>query len=105
MNVTDAAHVRPRGVDPGVDPELGVRRPLALNPIAADVHEQQAVLACQGRTGPSRDEERLRARDPSADVSVRGHQPYPVDDVIRQDDVSLQRIQVWRPHPHPPAAR
>ena len=40
VHVHDRANIRPGGVDARVNPELGVRLPFALNPVAIDIEHQ-----------------------------------------------------------------
>ncbi len=53
----DMGHARdvwPRGVDPRVDPELGIGLAITGADVAVDVQDQQALGSGQGWAGPRR---------------------------------------------------
>ena len=88
MHVGYPTDIGPRSVDPGVDPELGIRVALALPLLAVQVEHQQPVGVGQRRAGAGGEHKRVGAGHASADVPERGHQARGMHDPIRQRHVA-----------------
>jgi hypothetical protein len=98
VDVGHRADVRSRGVDSGVDPELGVRDALSGQDVAVQVQDQQTLGPCQGRARARREQEAGRVGYASADVAVGTDQPGLVNDLVRQRDLSAKRREVRGEH-------
>ena len=83
--------VRAGRVDPGVDPELRVRRPVTLELVAVQIEDEQPLRISQGRAGTSWEDEAIGPRNPGADVAEARRQAGAMDDPIRQCDIATER--------------